>query len=160
MVTQERLATYLTDHMAGSAAARDLVARASSKSEGTPLGAFLDSLRQEIEADRKELAAIMNRFGVGESSVKEAAGALLEKVSRLKFEELTGAGPGVNRVLELEALLMGIRGKESLWLTLKELAASEPRLADTDYDRLIGRALQQQADVERHRLEIVPTAFA
>jgi hypothetical protein len=38
--------------------------------------------------------------------------------------------------------------------------ASEPRLAETDHDRLIGRAQRQRADVERHREAVTPQAFA
>jgi hypothetical protein len=160
MISQDRLATYLTDHLAGSEFARDLAKRAASKTEGTDLGTFLQGLAGEIEADRKELVMIMNRFGIQEGTLKKAAGSVLEKLSRVKFEELDDESSYLNRLLELEALLVGIEGKAALWRALKVLAPSDDRLAESDYDRLSGRAQQQLSELEQHRQAIVPRAFA
>ena len=102
----------------------------------------------------------MGRLGIEEDSVKQAAGSLLGKASRFKFEARDDDGSPPNRVLEMESMLMGIEGKAALWRKLKQLAGSERRLADIDFDHLGERASQQQANVERHRQELVPSAFA
>jgi len=160
MSTKDELTTYLNDHLAGSAAARDLIERAASRSEGTPLGTFLGMLLRDIEADQAELKAIMSRLGIGEQTVKQAAGAVGERLIRFKFDVLDRSGGDLNRVLEMESMLMGIEGKAALWRTLQVMAASEPRLADVDLDGLAARAREQQEGVERRRRELLSGVFA
>ena len=46
-----------------------------------------------------------------------------------------------------------------MWVALKEAAASNPRLATTDYDRLIERARGQRRALEPHRLAAAVAAF-
>lgn len=160
MTSSEQLATYLNDHVAGSTAARDLLQRSAEKAAGTALGEFLTSLLEEIETDRSELQSIMRRLDVGERSLKQAAGSVMERLSRFKFETFDeDGGAALNRLLELESVLMGIEGKAALWGTLKVLASTEPRIADVDFDRLGDRARKQQEAVERHRLALVPDAL-
>jgi hypothetical protein len=160
MSIEGELTTYLNDHLAGSTAARDLIDRAASSTQGTALGTFLSTLLRDIESDRSELRAIMRRLDVGEQTVKQAAGAIGERLSRFKFDVLDRSGGDLNRVLELESMLMGIEGKAALWRTLKVVAASESRLADVDLDRLAARARDQQEGVERHRRELLSSLFA
>jgi hypothetical protein len=160
--SQERLATYLNDHLAGSEAARDLAEHCRSRTEGTPLGTFMGWLLHEIESDRSTLLSIMDRLGVEDSRLKRTAGTVMEKVSRLKFEDWGDDDAAyLNRLLELESLTMGVKGKWALWQTLKRVAGTEPRLAETGCDELIERADQQLSELERHRQEdVLPLAFA
>jgi hypothetical protein len=50
-----------------------------------PLGSLAKYLQTEVEADRKTLQALSNRIGPGENVLKEMAGWLTERASRLKF---------------------------------------------------------------------------
>jgi hypothetical protein len=156
MASHERLGTYLNDHLMGAAGALDMVDQARSKAEGTPLAEFLDWLRREIEADRDELAGIVRRLDLGESRLKQAVGSLAEKASRVKL----GGDSELSLFLQLESLELGILGKRALWLGLGRLAAADPELAGTDYERLVRRATDQAEAVERRRQELVPAAFA
>lgn len=151
MAPGEQIAIYLNDHLAGSTAARDLVERTASAAEGSALGTFLGTLLRDIEEDRSELRSVMRRLDVEEHAVKQVAGAVAERASRVKFDVIDRGGGDLNRVLELESLLMGIEGKAALWRTLQVLAKTEPRLDGVDLDDLVARAGRQQEDVERHR---------
>ena len=151
----EGLETYLNDHLSGSISARALVERTRETAGGGDLGAFLGELLRDIDEDQAELASIMRTLEVPEHRVKQAAGSLLEKASRFEFERSNGDAGRFNRVLALEAMLMGIEGKAALWRTLKLVATSEPRLGSKDFDRLLRRARQQQKGVERHHKELV-----
>jgi len=151
---------YLNDHLAGSAAALDLVERIRSQNEGTDLAAFLTGLRPQIEADKATLEAIMERLGVATSSAKQLAGRVLEKLSRIRLDERVTGGPAVTRLMELESLSLGIDGKLALCRSLQQVAAAQPALAKFDLAALADRAIDQRDSVEPHRLAAAAEAFA
>jgi hypothetical protein len=84
---------------------------------------------------------------------------MLEKVSRLRLNPALTGSAELTRLLETEALSLGIEGKLSMWLALKEAAAANPRLAAADYDRLIERARGQRRALEPHRLAAAAASF-
>jgi hypothetical protein len=152
------LATYLNDHLGGSTAGLELVRRAARENEGNELGAFLADLVVEIEADRKTLEAIMAELGVGVDRAKVAAGWAVEKVGRLKPNaQLRGYSP-LSPLVELEGLLAGIQGKLAMWRALAEVADAVG-LDRVRMEELAARAEGQQADVERHRLDVARRAL-
>jgi hypothetical protein len=65
----------------------------------------------------------------------------------------------LSRVVELEALALGVQGKLRLWRSLELLAAGEPRLAGADLAELVERALRQTEQLEEQRLRAVADAF-
>ena len=152
------LATYLNDHLAGATAGVELVRRAARENDGSELGAFLSELAVEIPADRDTLEAIMAELGVKPDRVKVAAGWAVEKVGRLKPNaQLRGYSP-LSPLVELEGLLVGIQGKLAMWRALAEIA-DEVGLDRARLEALAARAEGQQADVERHRLEVARRAL-
>ena len=155
----ELLGVYLNDHLAGSVAALELIRHSMEQNEGTALGAFLGSLRRDIEEDSQELEQIMASLGVERSTLKRATSWLAEKASRVKFDERLTRSAELSRVLELEAMSLGIEGKLSLWKSLKAISGDDPRLAARDFDRLMARAREQLDGLEVHRLEAVTQAF-
>jgi hypothetical protein len=152
------LATYLNDHLLGATAAAELVRRAARENEGSELGAFLAQLAVAIEADRDTLQAIMDELGVRIDRAKVAAGWAVEKVGRLKPNaQLRGYSP-LSPLIELEGLLVGVQGKLALWRALAEVA--DPLGLDrARLQELAARAEGQQADVERHRLDVARRAL-
>ena len=59
----------------------------------------------------------------------------------------------------LEALVLGITGKRSLWRALNSASRTLPQLARLDYGGLENRAIEQCERVEAKRLELARTAF-
>lgn len=159
MADTEPLDSYLNDHLAGSAAAVELVERIRDNNEGTALAAHMEGLLAEIEQDRDTLGAVMERLGVVRSAPKQAAGKVLEALSRLRLNEHVTGGEAVTLLMELETLSLGIEGKLSLWRALSEVKA-RPELADVDLAALATRAVSQRAGVERFRLEAAAAALA
>jgi hypothetical protein len=151
------LATYLADHLAGSAYAIDLVKAMRHQHSDNPLGQFAADLLVDIEADRDVLQKLAERVGSGSSGLKELTAWLAEKVSRLKLRHEDDSGLGTFEALEF--LGLGIHGKSAMWRALAAAAPGDPRLRGTDYDRLIARAEAQHARVEEHRLEAARTTL-
>jgi hypothetical protein len=69
----DALASYLNDHLAGSAAALDLLQRMRAASEGNQVGETVAELHEAIKQDRAALETIMKPFDVGVSSRRQAA---------------------------------------------------------------------------------------
>jgi hypothetical protein len=152
------LATYLNDHLGGATAGVELVRRAARENEGSELGAFLSDLAKEIEADREALEAIMGELGVKADRAKVAAGWAAEKVGRLKPNaQLRGYSP-LSPLVELEGLLVGIQGKIGMWRALAEIADAVG-LDRARLQELAARAESQQADIERHRIDVARRAL-
>jgi hypothetical protein len=158
-MADELLGVYLNDHLAGSAAGTELAEKLRDNNQGTELGKAMAALHRDIEQDRATLEELMDRLGIERHRVKQAAGWVLEKLSRLRLNPALAGSADLTRMLETEALSLGIEGKLCMWLVLREAAAADPRLAGTDYDRLIERARGQRQALEPHRVEAALRAF-
>jgi hypothetical protein len=158
MTASKYLATYLNDHLAGSTAGLELVKRAASENDGTPLGEFLSQLGDEIGDDREALEEVMDSLGVGPDHKKIAAAWVGEKMGRLKPNaQLLGYSP-LSPLVELEALSLGIEGKRLLWISLQAIAR-EIGLAPERFGDLAARASDQRARVEQYRVEVAERAL-
>ena len=147
------LATYLNDPLLGSTVGTELAQRAARENQGSELGEFLTGVAREIEDDRQTLLALMSELGVKPDQLKVAAGWIAEKLGRLKPNaQLRGYSP-LSPLVELEGLLMGIHGKLAMWRALAEVA-QDLGLDRARFEALSAQAERQQADVERHRLDV------
>jgi hypothetical protein len=156
-MSDEPLITYLRDHLAGAAAAVDLLELLRDQHAGEPLGAFAAQLLADAEADRATLAALAERVD-GESGVlKEATAWIGAKVARLKLGRHAAGSLGTLEALE--TLALGILGKQALWRALVLVAPTDPRLAGVDFGGLASRAERQHDRVEERRLEAARTTF-
>jgi hypothetical protein len=152
------LATYVNDHLGAATAGVELVRRAARENEDSELGAFLSDLAVQIESDREALEAIMGELGVKPDRAKVAAGWTAEKMGRLKPNaQLRGYSP-LSPLVELEGLLIGIQGKLAMWRALAEIADALG-LDRVRLQELAARAESQQADVERHRIDVARRAL-
>jgi hypothetical protein len=152
------LAIYLNDHLAGATAGMELARRAASSNRDTRYGPFLTELARDIEDDRQSLVALMTDLGVRVDRVKVIGAWAAEKVGRLKFNgRLRGYSP-LSRVIELEGLALGVRGKLALWEALSELELHRPGFA-ADLETLCRRAENQLEGLEVHRRQAVADAF-
>jgi hypothetical protein len=159
MASVTGLETYLNDHLAGSVSGSELANKISAEYADTPFGPFLAELAREIEQDKATLEGLMERLGIQRSTIKQAAGWIVEKASRLKLSEMMTGDPDLKRLLEFETLAMGIEGKLSMWRALIEVSGSHTELAATDLARLAKRAESQRADLEDRRLQVASAAL-
>ena len=154
----DALASYLNDHLAGSAAALDLLQRMRAANEGSELGLTVAELHEAVKQDRAALETIMQTLEVGVSPLRQAGGRVVGQVSRVKLDQWATGDRNLSLLLETEALALGIEGKMAGWRALKQLP--EGQLNDVDLNGLIGRARQQRATVEELRLDAARAAFA
>ena len=153
------LEIYLTDHAAAATAGAALARRAAQSNSTSEHGDFLKGLSAAIEEDRRSLQQIIAQLGFEESRSKEAIAWLGEKVGRLKLNGRLREYSPLSRVLELEALSVGVAGKLALWESLLAQPWVGERLSGPDLTVLAERARQQGAEVERHRLQAAREAF-
>ena len=154
------LEIYLADHLAAATAGVALARRTARSNAGTESGDVLRRLAGEIEDDRRTLEGIVVELGFRESKTKEAVAWVGEKVGRLKLNgQIRGYSP-LSRVLELEALSVGVGGKLALWESLLAMPGIRERLSGFDLDDLAERARRQRAEIEEYRLRAARQAFA
>jgi hypothetical protein len=153
------LTNYLNDHLAGSVAALELLDRLIETYREKPLEHFFQNLRDEIQKDQEQLKGLMQKLGAEESAVRKAGAWVAEKLSRAKIQLSESAQGETGLFLALEALVLGITGKRSLWRALQAASRTVPQLARLDYAGLEKQAIEQCERVEAKRLEAARTAF-
>jgi hypothetical protein len=153
------LPIYLNDHLAGSTVGLELARRAARSNRGSAYGQFLDQLATDIRSDRESLLEIMRSLRVGVDRVKVSAAWAAEKLGRLKLNgQLVGYSP-LSRLVELEALTLGVAGKLALWRALDQLASERPELSNANLQHLIARAQRQFESLEEQRRNAVTDTF-
>ena len=155
----EELTKYLNDHLAGSVGALELLDRLIEVYEGKPMANFFQKLRAEIHEDQEQLKELIQKLGAEESAVRKAGAWIAEKFSRAKIELGESSDGETGLFLALEALVLGITGKRSLWRALRAASQTVPQLARLDYTGLEKRAIEQCERVEAKRLEMARTVF-
>lgn len=153
------LEIYLADHAAAATAGAALARRAARNNATNEHGEFLHRLSAAIEEDRRSLQQIIAQLGFHESRSKEAVAWLAEKVGRLKLNGRVREYSPLSRVLELEALSVGVAGKLALWEALNAHSGAARRLSGADLEVLADRARQQRDEIEKHRLQAARKAF-
>jgi hypothetical protein len=157
MSSSEPLGAYLNDHLAGSVAAIALLDKMRSKNQGSEFGIVIDALRRDIAADRDALDQVMKTLGVTPDPVKQAGGWMIEKLSRIMRDDRVTGSEDLSRLMETEALSLGIEGKLAGWRALKQLRRED---LGVDLDRLIERAGDQRSRLEPFRIEAATRALA
>jgi hypothetical protein len=149
----DSLAIYLNDHLAGATAGLELFRRAAGSATGERK-ATLQALVPEIEIDRAALIDIMALVDVSVRHYKVVAGWLGEKAGRLKPNGRVASRAPLSSLIEVEAMLLGVRGKAAAWQALREVAERDPRLSVDRLDELIDRADSQADVLEQLRREV------
>ncbi|AMV37954.1 hypothetical protein [Planctomyces sp. SH-PL62] len=155
----DHLATYLTDHMAGSVAAVELLERFKEEHGDDPIGRTATQLLKEIADERKVLDDLAERVGASVTLPRKAASWIAEKAAQLKLRYDDPQGGPLRRMESFEALSLGIEGKRLLWRALATASARRLELAGPDYDGLIALAEDQRRRVEVHRLAAAEEAL-
>jgi hypothetical protein len=157
---ETHLETYLNDHLAGATAGSNLARRAAESNRGTDYGAVLDTIAEEIEQDRRALEHVMDRLAVRRDRARAVVGWGVQQALRLKPNgELLGY-TSLSRLEEIEALSLGVAGKLALWNALSRTHASDPRVAEIDFDELIARGRSQRRRLEHQRTRAAQEALS
>lgn len=135
--------TYLKDHFAGAAGGGSLCRRIADTAASDEEALDVHGIADEIGEEKKILMGIMDRLQVSPSLFKAAGAWVGEKAVRTKLRASWEAG----RVLQYEAMIMGVTGKLQLWNSLLEI---EPQVAELDRPEL--EKLARQAEDQRSRL--------
>ena len=151
-MSDEALSAYLNDHLAGSVGAIEMVERAIRENAGNLLARRLEEVLKEIRKDQAVLEDLIQKIGSTENRLKKAGAWLAEKAGRVKLGGSDEPG-ALARLETLEALVMGIHGKRSLWRALRVVADRHAVLRDLDLDLLERRAVEQHDRVDEWRLE-------
>jgi hypothetical protein len=159
-MSDDYLAAYLTDHLAGSKAGLELIDHIARLHAGDAIERFVMDLKAEIDADRKALEELMARLDINPSRSKNTAAWMSSKFTELKVR-LADQPDGPFRRFELwEALSLGIEGKRLLWRTLRTAMEGRTERGAVDLEQLEERAERQRRDVEEWRLDAARSAFA
>jgi hypothetical protein len=141
------LSIYLRDHHAASAGGAALARRAFGANHPLP---------QQIARDRMTLEEIMRQLNVPPSGMKVGLVRMAERLGRLKPNGTLFKRSPLSRIVELEVLVVGIRGKEALWTALRTAGLNPDRI---DLDALVESARTQARDVDEKRLMAIAHTF-
>ena len=142
------LSIYVRDHHAASAGGVALARRA--------LGAN-HPIAKQIARDRKTLEEVMRQLNVPPSAMKVGLVRMAERLGRLKLNGRLFKRSPLSRIVELEVLVVGIRGKEALWTALLAAGLNLHRI---DLDALVESARTQVREVDEQRLSAVADTFS
>jgi len=151
-VDKKLLGIYLNDHLAGATVGRELAKRSLGSNRDNEFGAFLEGLVVEIEEDRETLLEVMRSVGVGIDPLKRLVPLVGERVGRLKLNGSLFSYSPLSRLVELEALALGVEGKLAMWVNLGALPR-EGGLEEFDFKALASRARAQRRGLEAQRIE-------
>lgn len=160
MADDRFLRIYLRDQLALGVAWRELATRAAQNNRGNPAGDALEQVRRGITGDVQTFQGIMRALGVAPSGPKNVLAMLGERAARLKLNGRVVRYSPLSRFEELDALIVVIDGKVTLWTTLRDGAGLGSRLPGIDFDALIERARVQRALLEPHHRQAASTALA
>ena len=149
------LEIYLQDHHAAAVAGTRLARRVGANVSRKEMSGDLSDVAEEIADDLAALEAIMRRLGTGPSRVKDAITRGGELLGRLKLNGRLRERSPLSDVVELETLVVGITGKQALWVSLRSAAV----LPAEELDQLIERAERQKRIVESAREAAARHAF-
>jgi hypothetical protein len=153
----EPLAIYLSDHLGGAQIAIHLLEAMRDQNDEEYYRDFAKRLLPEIKADDEALRGILASIDKKASTLKNAGGWLLEKLTRLKLGHTRSAG--FQMFESIEILSLGIAGKRSLWKALQALSEIDQRLRQFDLARLLRRAEDQFEMVEHERIHLARHAL-
>ena len=155
----DRLSTYLNDHLAGATAGLDLARRIARDNQGNAYGAEVAEIAGEIASDRDALQEVMKRLGIGRDQLRLLAAWGVEKARRVLPVPWLLDRHALGRLEELEALILGVTGKLSLWVSLGETRGGDPRVADIDFGELADRARSQLERLGELRTQAAAETF-
>jgi hypothetical protein len=154
------LRRYVHDHYLASRAELELFERSAGTQSEAWVRSELVALTAEVAEDRAALLAILDELAVARSTVQEAVVVAAERLGRLKPNGTLLRRSPLTDLVELEAMTTAVHLKQLGWVALRQAADGDPRLNPYHLDRLVQRAKDQEARLERLRVEIGRKVFS
>lgn len=158
MGTGVLLGIYLNDHLAGATGGMELAKRLAGTDDEWS-GGRLRSVADEVAEDRAALVKIMETLRIPVRQYKVVAGWAGEKVARLKLNGRLLSRSPLSRLIELEAMRLGVEGKAAAWRALLTRADHDDRLDVSQLRRLLERARRQSETLEELRVRAAAEAW-
>jgi hypothetical protein len=153
------LGIYLNDHLAGSVVGSNLARRLAASEQSSAAADQLQRLAADVEEDREALVDIMKALDVPLRHYKTWGAWVAERAGRLKLNGRLLTRSPLSRVVELEAMRLGVEGKAAGWRTLRSLAETDDRLDPGRLDELDARARKQVDLLEELRVRAAAEVF-
>lgn len=162
-MNDKRLRIYLDDHLALIVGELELAARCRRSNRGTPLGEFLQSLECEVAAQQSIVKDVIQRMGGTqgiESTLKQTAAWLAEKLGRFKLNDSLLAYSDLSRVVELETLSLAAQERMALWDNLDTAAGHDSRFQGITFSVFRDASQRQLDELNTRRRYAAAEAFA
>jgi hypothetical protein len=156
---QALLGIYLNDQMAAAVAGSNLARRLAASERDSTKADVLERLACEFAEDRAALQDVMEALDVPVRHPETWAAWTAERMGRLKLNGRLVRRSPLSRVLELEAMRLGVEGKAAGWRTLRASAVSDDRVDAHRLDALFERARAQIDVLERLRVDATAEVF-
>lgn len=153
------LGIYLNEHLTGATSGAELAWRLARREGEWAGNGKLERLAEEIEQDREALLGIMSALGEPVGLLETWAGWVAGKLGRFKPNGRVVARSPLSRVVDLEAMRLGVEGKVAAWRTLRARAGADHRLDRAKLDELISAGRSQITRVERLRARAAEELF-
>jgi hypothetical protein len=152
------LSMYLRAHVTGSKLAEGIARRLLASDGDGELQAALGSFVHDVIEERAVVRSLIHVVQ-GEPDLLSRGSDLVSGV----VTALSGFGSALlspGRSADLEALAVGVRGKMSLWTTLRILADVDSRVQGPPYEQLLAQAEAQERSLLRLRDAAVVSSLA
>ena len=162
-MNDKRLRIYLDDHLALMVAEAELVSRCWWSNRGTPLGDFLQTLENEVNAQKSIARDIIHRIGGKEgieSKAKQSVAWFAEKLGRFKLNDSLLRYSELSRVVELETLAAAAQERVSFWDNFDAVASLDSRLDGITFSFFRDQSQQHLDELNARRRFAAEEAFA
>jgi hypothetical protein len=147
------LITYLREHLSGSDAALQVVAKLRRSHSDDEL---FERLLQEFEEERDVVRGILEALDASSVSVKRLAA----QASAPLLRAASGGAPGeLSLFRTLEGLAVGVQGKRCLWRALQALESLTVH-GRRSFSDLEAQAVRQWESIEQRRLTLATQTFS
>jgi len=158
----EALLSYLDDHYSASIGAVKLMDHLLELELDESTLTFLHGLRSEVVQEQEVLHGVIRHLGASPSIMGQTASWLAEELGWTRLHRVPGASPDIALFKALEALLLGVTGKQALWRLLKSLSyddAYHSALVSVNAGALEDQSADQLSRIEAHRLRMGKKCF-
>ena len=139
---------YLEDHRAAAAGGVALARRIAEQYGDDPNFESLVELAAEIREDERALDIIRRGLDADGGYVKRLVAVVGERLGRLKLNGTIVRSSPLSKVIELEALIAAVSGKQRGWNALRAYAGGD-ELVGVDLADLDDRATRQLDELRR-----------